>query len=257
MITAGIDSGSRTVKAVVLDGDTLQVMGTAIDDQGVRQAELAHALLERAAGSAGLPREEIRAVIATGYGRDIVEIAATTVTEITCHARGVRHVSPGARTVIDIGGQDSKVLRLNADGRVRDFATNDRCAAGTGRFLEIVASRLEVGLAQLGEMAGKSARPAPISSMCAVFAETEIIGLLASGTAREDIVAGVQAAIATRVAALAGRQIEEPVLFTGGVALVPGMAAALAAALNHPVRVAPQPQLTGALGAALLAAERR
>jgi predicted CoA-substrate-specific enzyme activase len=134
---------------------------------------------------------------------------------------------------------------------------NDRCAAGTGRFLEVLATRLSVKLSGLGELADRSRRPATISSMCVVFAETEIIGLLASGVASEDIVAGVQAAIATRVVAMAGRNLPEPIVFTGGVALVPGMQAALESALGRPVVVAPEPQLTCALGAAILASERR
>jgi predicted CoA-substrate-specific enzyme activase len=156
-------------------------------------------------------------------------------------------------TVIDIGGQDSKLVRLDRNGRVRDFAMNDRCAAGTGRFLEVVADRLGLSLGDLGPTAAKSGRPAAISSMCVVFAETEIIGLLAGGRAREDIVAGVQTALASRIVALAGRKVEAPIVFTGGVARVSGMEAALQTALGQPVAIAPEPQMTGALGAALLA----
>jgi predicted CoA-substrate-specific enzyme activase len=140
---------------------------------------------------------------------------------------------------------------------VHDFIMNDRCAAGTGRFLEVVATRLGVRLAGLGEMAGRSRNPAVISSMCVVFAETEIIGLLAGGGAPADIARGVQKAIAARIVGLAGRQISSPIVFTGGVAMVPGMAAALEEALEQPVTVAPSPQMTGALGAALLAGDGR
>jgi predicted CoA-substrate-specific enzyme activase len=160
-------------------------------------------------------------------------------------------------TVIDIGGEDSKLIRLDKSGRVRDFAMNDRCAAGTGRFLEIVARRLGVDIHLLGELSAKSRNPAAISSMCAVFAETEIIGLLASGTAREDIIAGVQAAIASRVTALAGRNIDLPLVFTGGVAMVSGMETALESVLGAGVIVSPDPQMTGALGAAILACDRK
>ncbi|HRR83015.1 MAG TPA: acyl-CoA dehydratase activase, partial [Planctomycetota bacterium] len=142
-------------------------------------------------------------------------------------------------------------------GRVLRFQMNDRCAAGTGRFLEMVAARLGVGLDTLGDMALRSSRPAPISSMCVVFAETEIIGLLAAHARPEDIVAGVQTAIVKRVVAMAGRKLAPPVVFTGGVALIPGMDRALEAALGQPVSVAPSPQMTGALGAALLAARHR
>jgi predicted CoA-substrate-specific enzyme activase len=195
----------------------------------------------------------VHGTVATGYARNRVDFADTTITEITCHARGVRHVVPDAVTVIEIGGQDSKVLRLQADGSVRDFSMNDRCAAGTGRFLEMVAQRLEVGLDDLGELAGAGTRPAVISSMCVVFAETEIIGLLASGARPPDIVSGVQNAIASRITAQAGRGLTSPVVFTGGVALIPGMTRALEAVLDQRIIVAPDPQLTGAVGAALLA----
>jgi len=191
--------------------------------------------------------------VATGYGRNTVDFADTTITEITCHARGVRHLVPDARTVIDIGGQDSKLIRMNPRGAVQDFVMNDRCAAGTGCFLEVVAKRLDLTLDALGDVAGRSRTPAAISSMCVVFAETEIIGLLAAGTSPEDIVAGVQTSIATRVASMAGRSVESPVVFTGGVAMIPGMDAALQSALGCPVAIAPQPQLSGALGAAILA----
>jgi predicted CoA-substrate-specific enzyme activase len=201
-------------------------------------------------------REDVAAIVATGYGRNAVSIANTTITEITCQAVGVHHLVPKAMTVIDIGGQDSKLLRLDASGKVRDFAMNDRCAAGTGRFLEVVAQRLGVELESLGSMASRSRNPAAISSMCVVFAETEIIGLLASGTAGEDIVAGVQAAIAARIIGMAGRNVNPPILFTGGVAMISGMDAALKAALGQPVAISPDPQMTGALGAAILASDR-
>jgi predicted CoA-substrate-specific enzyme activase len=164
-------------------------------------------------------------------------------------------VAPKARTVIDIGGEDSKLICLDGHGKVRDFAMNDRCAAGTGRFLEVVANRLGASLEALGAMAAESRSPAVISSMCVVFAETEIIGLLAAGTAREDIVAGVQTAIAGRVVGMAGRRVAEPILFTGGGAMVSGMKEALERALEHPVATARDPHRTGAHGAALLAAQ--
>ena len=254
MIVAGIDAGSRAIKVALLDADRLEVVGSGLMDQGVRQEALASQLFEQVLGEAGIGRADVARTVATGYARNIVAEADTTITEITCHACGVHHGVPEARTVIEIGGQDSKLLRLNGDGGVRDFAMNDRCAAGTGRFLEMAAQRLGVDLSGLGRMAARSQRPAAISSMCVVFAETEIIGLLASGTPHEDIVAGVQASIASRVAGMVGRGLVPPVVFTGGVALIPGMAEALQAALCMPVRVAPDPQMTGAVGAAILAA---
>ncbi len=252
MIYAGIDAGSRAIKVALID-DRGAIIATGQTDQGVEQDKLACGLFENVRADGGVGKPDVRRIIATGYGRNAVHVADTTITEITCHAVGVRHLVPEAQTIIDIGGQDSKLVRLDRNGRVRDFAMNDRCAAGTGRFLEVVAERLNVSLSDLGAIAEKSSNPAAISSMCVVFAETEIIGLLASGRAREDIVAGVQTAIAARVVAMAGRNVEAPIIFTGGVARVSGMENALARALGQPVAIAPEPQMTGALGAALLA----
>jgi predicted CoA-substrate-specific enzyme activase len=256
MITAGIDAGSRAIKIVVLDANAKTVMASGMVDQGTDQNGRAVGLFDLLLAEQDLVRDRVERIVATGYARDNMELADTTITEITCHARGVHHVVPDGRTVIEIGGQDSKLLRLDGDGSVRDFAMNDRCAAGTGRFLEIVAQRLDLDLAGLGAVAGRSNKPAPISSMCVVFAETEIIGLLASSEPLANIVAGVQASIASRIASMAGRNITPPVIFTGGVARIPGMDRALAHAMDHPVQIAPAPHMTGALGAALLAAER-
>jgi predicted CoA-substrate-specific enzyme activase len=219
MIYAGIDAGSRTIKVVVWDGDTGTVLAKGLIDQGVEQARLAQGLFDGLLREHGLARRDVRRVVATGYGRNAVDVADQTVTEITCHARGVRHVVPVAATVIDIGGQDSKLIRLDLNGRVRDFSMNDRCAAGTGRFLEVVAARLGTPLEDLGDMAAHSRAPAAISSMCVVFAETEIIGLLAAGTPLEDIVAGVQSAIAGRVTGMTGRKVDGPVHRGRGLSL--------------------------------------
>jgi len=256
MICAGIDAGSRAIKVVLIDADSLEIVGRGLADQGVEQDKLAAGLFKKVLKSNGATAKDVAAIVATGYGRTAVSIADTTITEITCHAVGVHRLVPKARTVIDIGGQDSKLVRLDGAGKVRDFAMNDRCAAGTGRFLEVTAKRLGVELDALGRLAAKSRTPAAISSMCVVFAETEITGLLACGTDREDIVAGVQAAIASRIVAMAGRNIEPPIVFTGGVAMVSGMTAALKTALGQAVTVAPEPQMTGALGAAILASKR-
>ena len=257
MICGGIDAGSRSIKVVLFDTEPPRILSTRMGDQGVAQERLAGELFEQALNDAGIERSRVSAVVATGYGRNAIRFADTTITEITCHARGVHHVAPDARTIIEIGGQDSKVIHLEDGGRVRDFAMNDRCAAGTGRFLEMVASRLGVDWEKLAELGRDSKKPAIISNMCVVFAETEIIGLLAEGTPVPDVVAGVQNAIATRVVALVGRSAIPPVYFTGGVALQPGMTQALAEALSRPLRVAPHPQFTGALGAAILAGQSR
>jgi len=255
MIYAGIDAGSRTIKVVLLDSMNREVVAKGLADQGIDQRALANRTLDSLVKANHLNRRDIRKVVATGYGRDAVDFADKTITEITCHARGVYHQDPSVHTIIDIGGQDSKLLHLEEDGRVHDFVMNDRCAAGTGRFLEVVADRLDVKLEKLGDAARNADNPSAISSMCVVFAETEIIGLLSSGEKVENIIAGVQRAMTQRIASMAGRSTKAPIMFTGGVALIHGMMQALEQALGHPVRVAKDPQFTGALGAALLACE--
>ena len=253
MIFAGVDAGSRMIKIILWDSEKNDIIGQALADQGVEQETLAGELFEQLLSkhaSGQRPK-----TVATGYGRQLIGFADTTITEITCHARGVRQLVPNVGTVIDIGGQDSKVIRLNDRGAVRDFDMNDRCAAGTGRFLEVVAERLNVGLDELGSLTKAAESVVSISTMCVVFAETEIVGLLASGAKREDIVAGVQTSIARRVAGMIGRQVRTPICLTGGVALVPGMIEAFESVLDKPVTMAPNPQFTGALGAALLAAK--
>jgi predicted CoA-substrate-specific enzyme activase len=253
MMYAGIDAGSRAIKVVLIGDDGLGIIAKGQVDQGVEQDKLACGLFEKVLAEGGANRSDVHRIVATGYGRNAVPMADTTITEITCHAVGVRHLVRDVMTVIDIGGQDSKLVRLDRNGKVRDFAMNDRCAAGTGRFLEVVADRLGLSLGDLGPMAARSRSPATISSMCVVFAETEIIGLLAGGRAREDIIAGVQTAVASRIVAMAGRNVESPIIFTGGVARISGMETALRTALGQPVTISPEPQMTGALGAALLA----
>jgi (R)-2-hydroxyacyl-CoA dehydratese activating ATPase len=257
MLTAGIDAGSRSTKVIIFDATESRILGSGVADQGIEQGRLALAMLDSICRDAGVERSSLERIVATGYGRKAVQAADTTVTEITCHARGVHYLCPEARTIIEIGGQDSKCILLDPHGAVRDFGMNDRCAAGSGRFLEVLASRLGVDLAALGTLGAQSQSPATISSMCVVFAETEIIGLLAEGVPPPDIAAGVQNAIASRVAALAGRCVIEPVCFTGGVALQGGMLRALEKALSCPIRVCALPQYTGALGAAIIASRPR
>jgi (R)-2-hydroxyacyl-CoA dehydratese activating ATPase len=254
MIFAGIDAGSRAIKIVLLKDGSL--LAAAHAPQGPQPGPSTDRLYEQTLAEQGLSGDDVAFAVATGYARSAVTRANTTITEITCHAAGVHNLSPDARTVIEIGGQDSKLLRLDGGGAVRDFAMNDRCAAGTGRFLEMVADKLSCSLADLGPLARGSRQPAVISSMCAVFAETEIIGLLASGCRAEDVVAGVQHAIASRIVAMAGGDVQAPVVFTGGVARIDGMADAMRTALGKPVAVCPKPEFTGALGAALLASRK-
>lgn len=252
-ITAGIDAGSRTIKIVLFDSEKQTILASRVCDQGVDQYARAQELYQAVLEQAGCEPNDVCGVVATGYGRHSLDFAQQTITEITCHAAGVRYLQPEARTVIDMGGQDSKVLHLDQRGKVRDFMMNDRCAAGTGRFLEIVAQRLEGDLDTVAQEAQGCDSPATISSMCVVFAETEIIGLLASGASKASIMAGVQASVATRVGSMAGRAAQGPIFFTGGVALIPGMLQALSSALKCDINVCPNPRYTGALGAALLA----
>lgn len=256
MICAGIDAGSRTIKVVLLDRRTLNMVGSGVVDQGIEQAALADRLLDDVLSEVGLSRNDVAAIVATGYGRKLIHGADAQMTEITCQAAGVWHCLPGTRTIIDIGGQDSKFLQLLPSGKVGDFAMNDRCAAGTGRFLETAATQLGLRVAELGQLARQSKLVAQISSMCVVFAETEIVGLLAQGCTAEDIAAGIQASIAQRINTMGGLTAKPPVVFTGGVALVPAMDGALGNALGHPVTIAPDPQVTCALGAAIMAAKR-
>jgi predicted CoA-substrate-specific enzyme activase len=256
MICAGIDAGSRTIKVVLMDASSRQVLAEEITNQGIKQSELTEKLFDEALKKSNVKKQDVACIVATGYGRNAVDIADTTITEITCHGVGVHHLVPQVRTVIDIGGQDSKLIRLDKGGKVRDFVMNDRCAAGTGRFLEIIAKRLNIELESFGKMAAKSKTLIPISNTCVVFADTEITGLLASGASQDDIAAGVQNSIASRIASMAGRGVEPPVVFTGGVALVPDMNKALQAALAQNVTISPDPQMTGAIGAAILAARQ-
>ena len=253
MFFAGIDVGSRALKAVLTKADNGEIVSKAVIDQRHGQKKTIELIMRKLLVGSGIRKKDVARIVATGYGRNLVTFADATVTEITCQAIGVSQLMPDAKTIIDIGGQDSKLIRLDGCGFVQDFVMNDRCAAGTGRFLEVVASRLGVKVGSLGRLAKKSKSPALISSMCVVFAETEIIGLLASGSQREDIVAGVQAAVAVRVCSMAGQNIATPVIFTGGVAKIAGMDAALGKAIGKIVRVSPEPQFTCALGAAILA----
>jgi predicted CoA-substrate-specific enzyme activase len=255
MIGCGIDAGSRTMKVVLMEAADGRLIASGHADQIPDQARLADELLEETLTRAGAAPADIGWTVGTGYGRRLLARADTTVTEITCQARGLRSLVPEVRSIVDIGGQDSKVIFLDDRG-VRDFAMNDRCAAGTGQYLEMTARRLGLSLPEMGHLASFSRRPAVISSMCAVFAESEIVSLLASGAATEDIAAGVFLSIAKRIAALAGLRTEPPVIFTGGAALIPGISVFLAEALGRTLTIAPDPLMTAARGAALIACER-
>ncbi len=252
MITAGIDVGSLSTDAVVMQDD--QVLAYVIINTGVKAQTAAGRAFGQALEQAGLTEGDVDAVIATGYGRMSVPFANSQVTEISCHGRGAAFFSPDVRTIIDIGGQDSKVIRVDAQGNVVDFLMNDKCAAGTGRFLEVMAQRLELGIEQLGQEDLQAGRAAQISSMCTVFAESEVVSLIAQGVPRPEIVRGLHHSIAERTAGLANRLgLANGVMMTGGVAKNQGVVRALSEQLGAKIAVPPEPQIVGALGAALIA----
>ena len=254
MLTVGIDVGSITTKvAAVKDGC---LSAHVVIPTGYNTAEAGERVFSRVLEALDATPEEVLSVVATGYGRNSVRIAGRAVTEITCHAAGAVFLNPGVRTVIDIGGQDSKVIVLDGDGRVKDFAMNDKCAAGTGRFLEVMARALDAELADFGAFSSKADRPAAISSLCTVFAESEVISLIAGGESRENIIAGIHESISARVMAMAGRlNPVPPVMMTGGVAKNSGVVRALEKKGGFAIEVSPLAQVTGAIGAALIAAK--
>ncbi len=250
---AGVDAGSTTVKAVLVDASGA-VRGSAIAPGGPLPRETAERVIDEALAVAGGVRGDIACLVSTGYAREAIAGRSRSVTEISCHARGARALVPGARGLIDIGGQDSKAVALDANGGVDRFEMNDKCAAGTGRFLEVMARTLHVPLGESGAVALSSASPAAISSTCTVFAESEVISLVARGAPVADILAGVCRIVAARAAALATRaRVAAPVAMTGGVARNAAVVRFLGEALGAPLTVPETPELTGALGAALAA----
>ena len=252
MITAGIDIGSITAKAAALqDG---KVLGTLVRPTGYNSEAAGRRVYDELLADLGLSPEDVQGVVSTGYGRNSVDFADKAVTEIICHGAGAVFQRPGVRSLIDIGGQDSKALVLDAEGKVRDFAMNDKCAAGTGRFLEVMASALEVSLSDLGPMSLDADRPAKISNICTVFAESEVISLISKGESRKNIIAGIHDAIASRVGALALRlKVTDPVMMTGGVAKNTGVVRALEKRLGTSIEVLESAQVNGAIGAAIIA----
>ena len=255
MIVAGCDVGSLTTKAVLLEGD--RILSQAVIRSGPRPAETARQVVEEAVRRAGRTWGDIALTVGTGYGKDQIPFADQVASEIACHARGAWWSDPAVRTVIDIGGQDAKAIRLAAEGPVVRYAYNDKCASGTGRFLEIMAEALEVDLAEMGAVGARAAETITISNQCVIFAETEVVSLVNEGRAVPDIIAGLHRAMANRVAALArGIGVEKDVVMTGGVAKNSGVFAALGQGLDTDLKALRgiDPQINGALGAALLAA---
>ena len=252
MITLGVDLGSRTTKAVLLEGG--KFLARRIIKTGWAPAQAAEDARAAVAADAGLTLDEVDAAVATGYGRVTVPFPAKMVTEITCHAAGAASVLPEARTVIDVGGQDSKVIRIDQFGLVSDFAMNDRCAAGTGRFLEFMAQSLEMPLGDFALLGAQGENPCDLSSICTVFAESEVLSLVAEGSKVADIVAGIHRAIARRIVSLAESVgLVPPVAMTGGGALNAGLRHHLAALLKTEILLPKNPQTMGAEGAAIIA----
>jgi predicted CoA-substrate-specific enzyme activase len=253
---AGIDAGSTYLKVVVLDQEG-KMLGREHKPTGINADKSAHEMIESIAGDNGIQAADIKNTIATGYSRRGISNAHETVTEIKAHARGAAW-SAGqeakVRTVIDIGGQDSKVIVINGGGVVDNFVMNDKCAAGTGRFLESLARVLELEVQDLGPISLESSLPLDINSTCVVFAETEVISLVARQKPREDIIAGIHYSLAKRVSAMARKaHFQSEVMLTGGGGLNPGLAQALEDELMTDVLVPEFPQFNGAIGAAMIA----
>ncbi len=250
MSVIGLDIGSMAAKGVFLQGEQTYF---AVVPTGWSPREASQQLISSLLEQARLTRTDVDKVVATGYGRVAMENVDKTATEITCHARGVAALVPGVCTIIDIGGQDSKVIRLNERAKVVDFAMNDKCAAGTGRFLQVMATALGMDVAGLGTTEDPS-QVVAINSMCTVFAESEIIGLLATGVDKGGLIAGLHQSVGKRVAAMARKiGIGGTVAFTGGVAKNPGVRRALSEELGVEIITPENCQFTGALGAALMA----
>jgi predicted CoA-substrate-specific enzyme activase len=252
MISCGIDIGSTTIEVVLLDGSG--IIGKRQAASGAFPAVHARKALDELVREVGIERASIGRIVATGFGRNYFERSDRAISEITCHAAGVYFLMPKARTIIEIGGQDSKMMQLDEQGRVSDFVMNDRCAAGTGKFIETVARTLAMPVEETGELGLKAEKACEISSMCAVFAETEIVGLLHQGASPESVLCGVFNAVSRRILGMSGRiGLKEEIVFTGGVARNAGVHRALQEITGRAILVPSEPEYTGALGAALIA----
>lgn len=252
MIYAGIDIGSITAKAALIREN--QLLGTYVILTGHNPLNAGIKVFETLLEKMKVSKSDVKAIVSTGYGRASVNFADKAITEIICHGTGAYFINSEIRGVIDVGGQDSKAILLDANGQVENFAMNDKCAAGTGRFLEVMANAMEVDLNQLGDISLKADNPSKISSICTVFAESEVISMIAGQQKRENIIAGIHESAAARVAILATKiKLIAPVVMTGGVAKNKGMVTALEKRLGFNIIVGDSPQENGAIGAAVLA----
>ena len=255
MYFAGVDIGAATAKAVILNEN--KIISYAIMSTGPNVPRIAKSILGRVLKEKMLSIQDVNNIVATGYGRISVPFLAKSITEIACHAKGAHYILPETRMVIDIGGQDSKVIRLDKEGNVTDFAMNDKCAAGTGRFLEVIAKVLHLKIDELGPISFKSKEALRISSVCTVFAESEVVSLRAEKKSLEDIIAGIHSAIAKRTHSMASQiGIDSPIAFTGGVGKNSGVKKALEVEIGKELFIPKEPQIIGALGAALFAREQ-
>jgi (R)-2-hydroxyacyl-CoA dehydratese activating ATPase len=256
MYVAGIDVGSLTAKAVILD-DGGRVMGQAITLTGAFSQKAGENAFKMALAEAKIGAQDIKYIMATGYGRKNMPFANAEMTEISCHARGAHRLFPEVRTIIDIGGQDSKVIAVNESGFPTNFIMNDKCAAGCGRFLEVMARALETEVAKMGELSLLSTKAIQISSMCTVFAESEVVSAVANKIDPHDIINGIHQSIAKRVTIMVGHVgLSESVMMSGGVAKNIGVVRALENQLGTKIFVPVEPQMVGALGAAVMALEK-
>ncbi|MFX1251827.1 MAG: acyl-CoA dehydratase activase [Promethearchaeota archaeon] len=258
----GIDIGSLTTKAVLLNLNS-KILGSKVLQVGADPLRTSKKLISDLRSELSLDKEDLLYCLSTGYGRKIAtrvfdsEDKIGQMTEISCHAKGAHFLNPQVKTVIDIGGQDSKAISLNDRGSAIDFQMNDKCSAGTGRFLEVMAKALETNVEEMGKLALESRNPVSISSTCTVFAESEVISHMAQGKNRIDILAGIHQSVAAKVAGLTNRlKIEAEIMLTGGVAKNPAVKKALEAHLGYSILVSTDPQIVGALGAALYALQK-
>ncbi len=255
MIVAGCDVGSLTAKVVILEEE--KILGSSVIRGGIKPDQSAEDALEIAVESAGIRRDRIDYAVGTGYGKDLIGFVAETESEIVCHAKGAKWNLPEVKMLVDIGGQDAKVIRLDEEGEVARYIYNDKCASGTGRFLEVMAEALEIPLDQMGEIGEQSTETIRISNQCVIFAESEVISLVNEGRKTTDIVKALHVAMANRVASLARSiGLDDIVAMSGGVAKNRGVFDALSEGLALPLHHLDKvdPQLNGALGAALIAA---
>jgi predicted CoA-substrate-specific enzyme activase len=259
MYYLGVDIGSLSCDAVIID-ENESILAASVVPTGARNTEAIERATREVLDTSGIAVKDLKATVSTGYGRDRVKDRLTAVTEITCHGRGIEAVKEGTHVLIDIGGQDSKAIRLDGKGRVLDFAMNDKCAAGTGRFLEAMARALQVEIEAMGELDQGAEKNLTLSSMCTVFAESEVVSLIAKGVRVNEIVNGLNRSIASRTVALVRRICPNlnglSLAMSGGVARNKGVVKSLSAALECEIAVPFQPDIVGALGAALIAKER-